>query len=302
MSRPADFYDVLALPHDCSREQIRDAYLVLARKYHPDVAADKADAHGHFIEIGKAYHALYDPKAREEYDRKLRSAPKGASPPIVAVAQPAPQVAAAVVSSVDLLRREPTGAAAHDDRFNQPGWNWKAGTKMAGTMPVPTSSRPTRPLERPAPPVDIPATPASPSPTKPLTPPAQPDDRGGADLLRQARAELRRNQWTAAERLCLNYLALDPRSVEGLETLGDIHANSGRKADAIRCYRNALKVLPGNEIIEAKIDCLRCTDLFPDPDAPPKPHVPSREAEHEAPKRSGWGGFGIANWLSDRFR
>jgi curved DNA-binding protein CbpA len=295
MSRPADFYEILALPHDCSREQIRDAYLVLARKYHPDVAADKTDAHSHFIEVGKAYHTLYDPKAREEYDRKQHSAQQLSPVPVVVTPQAEPfdqPPRDERIGTAPTYGREAARPADYDDRFNQPGWNWKAGTTRAGTLPPRPASRPARPLDRPS----------VPPPTKPVASPVQSADGAAVDLLRQARAELRRNQWSSAERLCLNYLALDPQSAEGLETLGDIHATSGRKADAIRCYRGALKVLPGNEIVEAKIDCLRCTELFPDPDAPPRPPTPSHQTEHEPPKHTGWGRFGIANWLSDRFR
>ncbi len=318
MSRPADFYEILALPHDCTREQIRAQYLALAKKHHPDVAKDKAQAHELFIDINKAYHTLYDVKMREAYDRKLHSTrsmrppqawampeqPKPQPPPKQAAPsyadRPVPDFASPSAPPNPNVSHPTRTGPLHDERFDQPGWNWKAGA----TRSAAEGARPTRPIGRPSP---EPSAPAAPVPTAPtmepiLKPTGEPVSRP-ADLLRQARAELRRNQWNAAERLAMNFLAADPQSIEGLETLGDIHAASGRPREALKCYRRALKASPGNDILEAKVDCVRCTEAYPDPDNPPIPpahvHEPAPEPPH---RRQGWGGMGIPSWISDRFR
>ena len=49
-------------------DQIKRAYRVLARKYHPDVSKE-TDAEARFKELGEAYEVLKDPKKREAYDR-----------------------------------------------------------------------------------------------------------------------------------------------------------------------------------------------------------------------------------------
>ncbi len=66
---PTDFYRVLGVGRDASENDIKTAYRGLARKYHPDVAADKASAEAHFKEINEAYEILSDPAKRRHYDR-----------------------------------------------------------------------------------------------------------------------------------------------------------------------------------------------------------------------------------------
>jgi molecular chaperone DnaJ len=66
---PADYYEVLGVPRTAPEGDIKRAYRQLARKYHPDVAADKAAAENHFKEINEAYEVLSDPQKRANYDR-----------------------------------------------------------------------------------------------------------------------------------------------------------------------------------------------------------------------------------------
>ena len=66
---PADYYDVLGVPRDADENTIKRAYRQLARKYHPDVAADKVAAENHFKEINEAYEVLSDAQKRANYDR-----------------------------------------------------------------------------------------------------------------------------------------------------------------------------------------------------------------------------------------
>ncbi len=62
-----DFYSVLDIPPFTSKEEIRDAYLRLARQYHPDVSEDPS-AKEHFEEISQAYTILSDDEARIFYN------------------------------------------------------------------------------------------------------------------------------------------------------------------------------------------------------------------------------------------
>ena len=64
-----DFYDVLGVSRSASVEDIKRAYRALARKHHPDVAENKAEAEHRFKEINEAYEVLSDPNKRAQYDR-----------------------------------------------------------------------------------------------------------------------------------------------------------------------------------------------------------------------------------------
>ncbi len=68
MSQPRDYYDILGIARDASEEEIRRAYRVLARKYHPDVNKDP-DASQRFSEVTEAYDVLSDQEKRQQYDR-----------------------------------------------------------------------------------------------------------------------------------------------------------------------------------------------------------------------------------------
>lgn len=64
-----DFYDILGVSRNATADDIKRAYRALARRHHPDVADDKADAEHRFKEINEAYEVLSDPRKREQYDR-----------------------------------------------------------------------------------------------------------------------------------------------------------------------------------------------------------------------------------------
>ena len=63
-----DFYDVLGVDKDSSKQDIRKAYRKLAREYHPDVNKSD-DAEDKFKEVKEAYEVLKDDQKRSQYDQ-----------------------------------------------------------------------------------------------------------------------------------------------------------------------------------------------------------------------------------------
>jgi len=77
-----DYYAILGVARDASPDDIRKAFRTLARKYHPDIAGDKAAAEEKFKEINEAQEVLSDPEKRQKYDRLgARWDEAGAHPP-----------------------------------------------------------------------------------------------------------------------------------------------------------------------------------------------------------------------------
>lgn len=62
-----DFYRILGVPRSATKEQIRNAYLILARKYHPDVnqGMEKGEQ---LKEVNQAYGILSDDESRAAYN------------------------------------------------------------------------------------------------------------------------------------------------------------------------------------------------------------------------------------------
>jgi molecular chaperone DnaJ len=63
-----DYYKILGVSKDASKEDIKKAYKELAKKYHPDINNEK-DSAEKFKEINEAASVLGDPEKRKHYDQ-----------------------------------------------------------------------------------------------------------------------------------------------------------------------------------------------------------------------------------------
>ena len=67
-----DYYKVLGVAKDASKEDIKRAYRKLAQKYHPDANKGNEQAETRFKEISEAHAVLSNPEKRTEYDEMRR--------------------------------------------------------------------------------------------------------------------------------------------------------------------------------------------------------------------------------------
>ena len=64
-----DYYKVLGVPKDASKDDIKKAYRKLAQKFHPDANEGDKDAESRFKEISEAHAILSNDDKRAEYDQ-----------------------------------------------------------------------------------------------------------------------------------------------------------------------------------------------------------------------------------------
>ena len=64
-----DYYEVLGVSRDASPEEIKKAFRVLAKKYHPDMNPGDKEAEARFKEVNEAYEVLFDSQKRAQYDQ-----------------------------------------------------------------------------------------------------------------------------------------------------------------------------------------------------------------------------------------
>jgi molecular chaperone DnaJ len=64
-----DYYEILGLSKEATKDDIEKAYRKLALKYHPDRNQDDPSAATKFTEVTEAYEVLSDPDKRSQYDQ-----------------------------------------------------------------------------------------------------------------------------------------------------------------------------------------------------------------------------------------
>ena len=66
-----NYYILLGVSAAVSSDELKNAYRLLAKKYHPDKNPDNKTAEEYFKEIQQAYAILSNPEKRKKYDQKL---------------------------------------------------------------------------------------------------------------------------------------------------------------------------------------------------------------------------------------
>jgi molecular chaperone DnaJ len=74
------FYDILGVPKDASQDDLRKAWLALARKHHPDKTGGHRGSEEKLKVVNEAYDTLKRPEKRRQYDEMLSGAFQAEAP------------------------------------------------------------------------------------------------------------------------------------------------------------------------------------------------------------------------------
>jgi len=109
MSSNPNHYQLLQLPPTASPAELRQAFRLLSKLYHPDTTTLPADqAEEAFRRLRQAYAVLSDPERRQAYDAALARPPIQFSASVTAAAPAAPSLVVAAPRA-DAVRRALSG-------------------------------------------------------------------------------------------------------------------------------------------------------------------------------------------------
>ena len=66
-----DYYEVLGVDRNATKDDLKKAYRKLAMQYHPDRNPDNKEAEEKFKEAAEAYEILSDDDKKARYDRSI---------------------------------------------------------------------------------------------------------------------------------------------------------------------------------------------------------------------------------------
>lgn len=69
MAAKRDYYEILGVDRNATKEELRKAYRKLAMQYHPDRNPNNKEAEEKFKEAAEAYEVLNDDEKKARYDR-----------------------------------------------------------------------------------------------------------------------------------------------------------------------------------------------------------------------------------------
>lgn len=113
--QPANHYAVLGLDRHCTAGQIREAYRILAKKFHPDLNSGSEEASAHTQLLNAAYEVLNDPESRRAYDELLKNNAREKAP------ARAGRLPRSISQDVQLKLEEFLRGASLEVRVNDPG-------------------------------------------------------------------------------------------------------------------------------------------------------------------------------------
>lgn len=75
-----DYYKILEINYDATQETIRKSYLLLAKKYHPDISSlSSENANKKMQLLNEAYCVLSNPQSKANYDVTVKTSAKKTS-------------------------------------------------------------------------------------------------------------------------------------------------------------------------------------------------------------------------------
>ena len=234
MTLQRNYYEVLGIPSGATTDQIKKKYRELARKYHPDIAQDKALGQRLFTQINQAYRVLADPDRRAQYNSQL-TASSAAKP----VTVPSAPVMTRVQTAPPHVRPTPQTVPAQPQQVRS--------QQVRSQQVRPQQVRPQQ---------------VRPQQPQPVNPQISQADTGAAQKaqaiagrLKDADNAIMAGKGIEARAFCVKVLEIDPRNLKALEILGDALVLMGQREDAAVQYRNALQVA-SSSMIQAKLNRL----------------------------------------------